>query len=445
MIAVILCCFDATLCQFDTWQGTDVVARLKKQGIHSAHANFRSRDPLGATMKRILLATTAITAAALYTQSAQAQLTVSLGGYTEFFGAYYDDDAANRTDHEFQLETEIVVRADGKADNGLLYGAKVELQNGTPTKAGSSASGIGTDEASVYLAGTWGRLELGDFDGAADTLAIYAPLVGIEQIDGDAYDFLSVNAAVPGAGIVPFAFGSLPNGTIVKTPDSGDATKVMYITPRFAGFQAGASYATQGASEGQDVVGFKNVGGYKDFWEAGINWTGEFAGFSLAAGATSTGATGQDTSVPGLSLEDFVTWQAGGQVGYGGFKVGGGYYDGGDFNKVSNAPNASSDSSAWHVGGSWTAGPFAVGVTYAEAQGYKSSPVVGNNIVVSSTYASDYKTYGGGVAYTLAPGFVVQADLMYVDEKLRNFSQAGVISTSDNEGYVAVLSTRLNF
>src|SRR3954471_21760927 len=120
-------------------------------------------------MKKILLGTTAIAAAALYAQSAQAQLTVSLGGYTEFFGAYYDDDVGNRTDHEFELETEIVVRADGKADNGLLYGAKVELQNSTPTKTGSAASGVGTDEASVYLAGTWGRLELGDFDGAADT------------------------------------------------------------------------------------------------------------------------------------------------------------------------------------------------------------------------------------------------------------------------------------
>src|SRR3954462_4753260 len=113
---------------------------------------------LDITMKKGLLTTTAVAGAALYAQSAQAQITVSLGGYTEFFGAYYDDDAPNRTDHEFQLETEIVVRADGKADNGLLYGAKVELQNSTPTKTGTGASGVGTDEASVYLAGTWGRL-----------------------------------------------------------------------------------------------------------------------------------------------------------------------------------------------------------------------------------------------------------------------------------------------
>jgi outer membrane protein OmpU len=104
-------------------------------------------------MKKILLGTTAIAAAALYAQAAQAQITVSLGGYTEFFGAYYDDDASNRTSREFQLETEIVVRADGKADNGLLYGAKIELQN-----SASAGGGVATDEASVYLSGTWGRI-----------------------------------------------------------------------------------------------------------------------------------------------------------------------------------------------------------------------------------------------------------------------------------------------
>jgi outer membrane protein OmpU len=394
-------------------------------------------------MKKILLGTTAIAAAALYAQTAQAQITVSLGGYTEFFGAYYDDDADNRTNHEFELETEIVVRADGKADNGLLYGAKIELQNSTGGAPGST--GVGTDEASVYLAGTWGRLELGDFDGAADTLAIYAPLVGIEQIDGDAYDFLN-NKPTTGTR-AGFQLGGLPNGgSVVKTPDSGDSTKIMYLTPRFAGFQAGASYATQNGSEAQDVVPFKTTatGGYKDFWEAGINWTGDFAGFSVAAGATTTGATGQNIA-SGLSLEDFWTWQAGAQVGYAGFKVGGGYYDGGDFNKVSGSPNASSDSSAWHLGASYTAGPLAVGVTYAEAQGYKSGTSLAGGVVSPGTYASDYQTYGGGVAYTLAPGFVVQADLMYVDEKLRNFDLGGNITRADNTGYVFVLDTRLNF
>jgi len=386
-------------------------------------------------MKKILLGTTAIAAAALYAQSAQAQITVSLGGYTEFFGAYYDDDVPGRTNREFQLETEIVVRADGKADNGLLYGAKVELQNTTPSNAGT---GVGTDEASVYLSGTWGRLELGDFDGAADTLAIYAPLVGIEQIDGDAYDFLDVVAPTPGA-LVGTRFGVQPFFGLVKAPDSGDATKIMYLTPRFAGIQAGVSYATQNGSEAQSVVALKSDSpGYKDFWEFGANYTGTFAGFSVAVGATASTASGEDRQAPPFTtvnreLEDFFAWQAGAQIGYAGFKFGGGYIDGDDFGAIKNTQ--AGDATAWHVGASYTAGPFAVGVTYADAEGAKAG---------FTTYASDYKSYGGGVAYTLAPGFVVQADLMYVDEEVQNVTRA-VPVTESNEGYVAVLSTRLNF
>jgi hypothetical protein len=369
-------------------------------------------------MKKILLGTTAIAAAALYAQAAQAQITVSLGGYTEFFGAYYDDDVPGRTSREFQLETEITVRADGKADNGLLYGAKVELQNSSGANAG-----IVTDEASVYLGGTWGRIELGDFDGAADTLAIYAPLIGIEQLDGDAYDFLDVTSGGTRFGAQPF-FGT------IKAPDSGDSTKVMYLTPRFAGVQAGVSYATQNGNEGQSVVGLKSQTTYKDFFEFGANYTGTFAGFSVALGATGSTASGED-ALGATELEDFFAWQAGAQVGYAGFKFGGGYIDGDDFGAA--AGTEAGDASAWHVGASYTAGPFAVGVSYADAEGAKGG---------FTTYTPDYKTYGGGFAYTLAPGFIVQADLMFVDEDVVNLTNG---ATASNEGYVAVLSTRLNF
>ena len=137
-------------------------------------------------MRKILLATASASALCTFAMQAQAQVVVTLGGYTEFFAGFFDDELGpNRNKREFQLETEIVVKADGKADNGLLYGAKVELQNSTP----NPGTGVGTDEASIYVGGPWGRFELGDFDGAADTLKIYAPVVGVEQIDGDYVDF----------------------------------------------------------------------------------------------------------------------------------------------------------------------------------------------------------------------------------------------------------------
>lgn len=108
-------------------------------------------------MRKILLATTALAAFAGFAPAANAQITVTLGGYTEFFGAIYDNNAVGGTKREFQLETEIVVKADGKADNGLLYGTKIELQNSTGLGANATANGtgVGTDEASVYVGGFW--------------------------------------------------------------------------------------------------------------------------------------------------------------------------------------------------------------------------------------------------------------------------------------------------
>jgi hypothetical protein len=375
-------------------------------------------------MKKVLLTSTALAGGMLFASVAQAQITVSLGGYTEFFAGFYDDDQPNRTEREFELETEIVVRADGKADNGLLYGAKIELQNSTP----NSGSGVGTDEASVYLGGTWGRLELGDFDGAADTLKIYAPLVGVEQIDGDAYDFLDSRNPTTGlrAGQEP-AFG-------IHIPNSGDATKIMYLTPRFAGFQAGVSYTPQSDSEAQNVVQFESSGGYKDWVEGGINYTGNFSGFSVSLGATISSASANDAG--GISqLKDFTAWNAGAQIGFGGFALGGGYVDASDFN-VPNGPTGSgANQSVWHAGVSYTAGPIAIAASYMDAEGFKGG--------TPTTYASDYKSYGLGATYTLAPGFIVESDLMWVDEDLKTTPNA--LTTSSNQGWVFVLGTRLDF
>jgi hypothetical protein len=368
-------------------------------------------------MKRILLTGTALASSMLFASVAQAQLTVSLGGYTEFFAGFYDDDLPNRTHREFELETEIVVRADGKADNGLLYGAKIELQNSTP----DSGTGVGTDEASVYLGGTWGRLELGDFDGAADTMKIYAPVVGIEQLDGDYTDF---------ANVAP-AFG-------IHIPNSGDATKVMYLTPRFAGFQAGVSYTPESGSEAQDVVRFDDTVGYKDWIEGGVNYTGEFSGFSVALGATISNASGKDGTTtanggvitPAAPVEDFTAWNVGAQVGFGGFLVGGGYVDADDFNTP--VGSTGTDQSVWHAGVSYTAGPVAVGASYMDAEGFKGD----------GTYNSDYKAYALGAAYTIAPGLVVQSDFIYFEEDNRATPTTATIS---NEGYVFILGTRLDF
>jgi outer membrane protein OmpU len=369
-------------------------------------------------MRNFLLATTAAAAVGIFAGAANAQITVTLGGYTEFFAAVFDDDVtANNTGREFQIETEIVVKADGKADNGLLYGTKVELQNsGVGTAPNNTPTGIITDEASVYLGGAWGRLELGDFDGASDTLVITAPYVGVGQIDGDYTDFL----------------GSAPTGGYYGV-DSSDSTKVMYLTPRFAGFQAGVSFATENGSEAQNVVTSETATGYKDFWEFGANYVGEFSDVGVKLGAT--GSTATANSLNGArAVEDFFAWYAGAQLSYAGFAFGGGYGDNDQAN-ITNTANARAfgDQEVWNIGASFTTGPLAIGASYVNNQGVKGSTF------------SDYQAYGVGGVYTLAPGMLIQSDLMFVDEESRTLAAGPTGAKTSNDAYVWLISTRLNF
>ncbi|EWY40669.1 hypothetical protein N825_35165 [Skermanella stibiiresistens SB22] len=393
-------------------------------------------------MRNILLATTALAAVVGFTSAANAQMKVTLGGYTEFFAAIYDNNVSavgtqqSGTEREFQLETEILIKADGKADNGLLYGAKVELQNGIPT---AGTTGIGTDEASVYIGGSWGRLELGDFDGAADTLSIYAPLVGIESIDGDGIDFLAVNGVSFAGKTGTFEVGRTPWGAAIKAPDSSDATKIMYLTPRVAGFQGGFSYTPENGDEAQNVIANKNTRDYTDFLEFGINYTGEFSGVSVALGATGTSANGKGTTTS-VALKDFTAYQLGGQVGYAGFKFGGSYIDADNY--YVQTKTDSGDQHAWNVGASYTAGPATVGVIYSESEGYKRA--MGST--PTSTYADKYELYGLSGSYTLAPGLLIMSDLLYLEEDLKtNAASTAAANKVSTDGYVWVISTRLNF
>ena len=79
-------------------------------------------------------------------------------------------------------------------------------------------------------------------------------------------------------------------------------------------------------------------------------------------------------------------------------------------------------------------GPVAVALNYADAEGYKSA---------GGTYAEEYQVYGVSGAYTIAPGLLLQSDLMFVDEELK--ASAAATAKRDSDSYVWLISTRVNF
>jgi outer membrane protein OmpU len=264
-------------------------------------------------MRRILLASTALLA--LASVPAKADLEVTIGGFTAFQAGFFDNDTANNSDRDFQSEAEIVVTAAGKADNGLEYGAHIQLDASTSdtTNAGETA---------LYLAGSWGRVELGDAHGASE-LNVFAPTVGVGQINGS-YDDYVTSTALAGLNNASWTTGVNDRGDHLFTAmDSDTRTKVTYYTPQFSGFQAGVSFAPE-VDRGETVTLVE--GGLKNFFEVGVKYEGSFQNVGVALGGSYNFADAGDLA----AIEDLRSWSLGAQLSYNGFTFGGGYTDNSD-------------------------------------------------------------------------------------------------------------------
>lgn len=358
-------------------------------------------------MKKILFATTAILGVAFVAQSASAQMTVRLGGYVNFAAGFFDHDSQTTAsnDFDFDNEVEVHVRADGKTDSGLLYGVKIELETGG-TNYNSDGRTFRTDEANMYVGGSWGRVELGDDDGASDQLAVILPLPGLAWSDqGDRFGDPAIL------------------GDWAKVLDSSDATKITYLTPTFSGFRAGISYAPE-MREGDQVELTDGLQRYDDWIEAGAMYKGEFSGVGIAASATLSSADGNGT-FGGQNVDSFTNWQVGLNVSYAGFAFGGGYIDYDDaIATVGNSVVGTITDRAehgWNLGATYTNGPFAVGVGYATVEF--------DNF--------DYSTWAIEADYTVAPGLIV--GLAYrpynIDPNVGN----------EVDGHTVILGSRLTF
>jgi hypothetical protein len=359
-------------------------------------------------MKKILLGTSALVGAAMLAGPAAAQFTVTVGGYSEVqFGLFDLDDNRNvvgvsdEIDRGFRNDTEIQVNATAKADNGLTYGVIIQVE----TTTNNTASANNFDETRLFVRGSWGEIQLGDEDGASDVLAVYAPTVGIGQVDGAANDWQSDVAAA------------------LKVTDSSDATKVTYFTPVFSGFQAGISYAAT-ATQGDDVVEALTVAQTSDWIELGANYRGTFSGVGVLVGAGFSSRQIEALNVVNAP-DDATNWSLGLNLSYAGFTVGGGYVWGEedvDFE------------SAWSVGATYVNGPYAIGISYALTD---YDRLARGAVVTAANEEHSILSVGG--QYTIAPGLLLRGD-WYSTEIDRK--AAGAVDEDDN---IFVLGVRVNF
>ena len=335
-------------------------------------------------MKKILLGTTALVAASLIAGQAMAaeKPSVKVGGFTQW--NFFSSTNSNASgEHSLTADdSEVTIKASGKADNGLGYGAKIELEGDVNANGNS-------DETVMWVSGSWGKIEIGSEDGAADRLAVTTPSGwGDGGANGD-YDDVS---------------GESFKGLDWDGSETGDANKITYFGSAGA-VSFGASFVPDSKDEGADS---QDGGGYNSSIELGAKYSGESGGMKFTVGAAGAFGSSDDTT-----KEDLSAYQIGASVSSGGWTVGGHYVDNGDSGK---ALASGIEEDLWAVGAQYKTGPWTVGAHYVNAEG--GAAAADDNTVISA-----------GFTYAVAPGLSVGGEVTAWDETVGGTSADGEVFT----------------
>jgi predicted porin len=360
---------------------------------------------------RRLLATTAIALAGGWSGVCQAQQTggqpisLTVGGYFGQFVSYVDqDDVAARVNGSSGKATELDVTSDAEIHfngrvtlaDGLSLGFRAELEANTESDQ--------IDESYLFMESRFGRLELGSTNNTAYKMHYDAP-------EAFTRGWLTADGNLTNNVVNPTGSPSL-DSTLIGTKNrffDNDSEKVNYFTPRFAGFQIGASYIPN-SSQDRNGAPEPVSAAYSRGMAVGANFVRTFGAFDVATSVGYLTWQGPQTG-PAATAPDPDAWQAGLQVGYGGLKIGGAYaeiHDGrsgtaGTATAASTAGTGANrvDGRAWNLGAMYTIGPGAVSVTYADGRNDSSpaaGPALGDDKFTGLSLAGKY-ALGPGVSF----------------------------------------------
>jgi len=324
--------------------------------------------------------------------------------------------------YQHDIESRTAFTGEGKLDNGITPGVFVQFESfnrngGLPS--GGSASGtnaangyFGNQErrAKGYFKSAWGELGMGNIDNIERLYATYDALGNLLGSDSPS--------------------GIYPLGTTTTYNDpAGGAARIYYLSPKFAGFDLGFSYAPDAVSDTRAAAGFggftqDGIGNNRYAGANSQNWTimpryigkigpvdiggdygytgssNECRGRTTAGGANfSAGCVGADS--------DLYMHTVRGYVGWAGFRIGASYQ------LEKNRNGNSQDYQAFAPGIDYTTGPWTFGVYYGHAtQDNFRTPagVQTNNTVAGATKSTDtLDMVAPNVVYLLGPGVRIEA------------------------------------
>lgn len=359
-------------------------------------------------------------------------LRVRLGGFFDFQAGMVQDDwdraasrngtstpaATNRngrarTDMRNDLELNVFI--DGRASNGMTYGAVFEFQMDN-NNVGSGHM-VDMDEAYLYLSFPgMGTLRFGQEDNAASLIQVRPPSSQALGGDGEWWRFIN-NSGLPAASNMYLTSG---------INDGNDATKIIYLSPQFAGFDFALSFgANQGEGRRTDAQRDRTTN--ENEWSAAVRYRGTFGPVGFAAGFGAMGANAPRLNSDGVSLnqtaangittglrgQQIVAYTTGASVSAYGFSFGG-EFTWGQYNGTvgRNALAAGLDDSYHYMlGASYTLGPVVFGAIFGQAFQDNGTRVTrdaaGAVTNIQSVSDREHTIWGVGAAYNLAPGLIL--------------------------------------
>lgn len=304
--------------------------------------------------------------------------------------------------------SEICVIGQTTLDNGLTVGVNVQLE------AFSESDNV--DESYLFLQSpTMGQVVVGDENNAGYLLHVTAPDGGISLDSGD---LCNIRAFETGGGSSLFDSPLCTTNLRLRDNDSG---KFTYITPRFAGFQAGVSYIPEfeqggdnnsaltkaGTGDVPDTGGVGTNNGQHDGVGAGLNYTNTFGGgFGVQA---SGGVLWAQAFSGGANVgnSNLIAYNAGAQLSFAGFSVGGGWMW---VPQGQATATTKLNGTSWTAGAAYEFGPYKIGLDYMYGDNNRTSTGGKDRLeqaVLSGTYV-------------LGPGIRLVGGVMYYDFQAEN-------------------------
>ena len=417
-------------------------------------------------MKKLLLVSTAIAGLAMMSAPASAALKMDLGGYFDGYGVYAKNDpiagvANSLKTYDLRRNSDIFVNGEATLDNGLTVGAHTDLDIGNNNETGSGNAGtniVQFNQEYAYGSGGWGRVNFGVADGASYLLQVAAPSAD-SNIDGLRTNIQALNprantqdtrlAGILGDNATSVSlFGESTGADLGYAQDNFRQTdRLTYLTPKVSGFQGGLSYAPQpGITSATGTMNLSNpavgpgtgVAIYKNIWEAGARWDGEFQGVAASLGAGYNGSSLQDSVVApaapaNYNITDGVkTWNVGGNLAMSGFSLGALYKEskvneesfGNTTSGPGNVVSGEVTDKTYDVGLGYDNGPYHVGGSYLHSR--TNDPLLGatttGNWNPGQRFTETRYTLGGG--YTYGPGMTFRGSVAW--GKFQNSAANGV-------------------